>query len=68
VVTGGQVWPVPKGVKHIPEFALPDQPIMKYVHPTDRLRPRYGVAVGLVAPMGMLALGIMGRNVGPSST
>jgi hypothetical protein len=28
---------------------LPDQPIMKYVHPTDRLRPWFGVAVGLAA-------------------
>jgi hypothetical protein len=25
---------------------LPDQPIMKYVHPTDRLRPWFGVALG----------------------
>ena len=28
---------------------LPDQPIMKYVHPADRLRPWFGVAVGLAA-------------------
>ena len=27
---------------------LPDQPIMKYVHRADRLRPWFGVAVGLV--------------------
>jgi hypothetical protein len=43
---------------------LPDQPIMKYVHPTDRLRPWFGVAVGLVALVGMLAFGILGRNFG----
>src|SRR3954454_17037129 len=43
---------------------LPDQPIMKYVHPTDRLRPWFGVAVGLVALGGMLAFGILGRNFG----
>jgi hypothetical protein len=43
---------------------LPDQPIMKYVHPTDRLRPWFGVAVGLAALVGMLAFGILGRNFG----
>ena len=43
---------------------LPDQPIMKYVHPTDRLRPWFGAAVGLVALVGMLAFGILGRNFG----
>ena len=41
---------------------LPDQPIMKYVHPADRLRPWFGVAVGLAALVGMLAFGILGRN------
>jgi hypothetical protein len=43
---------------------LPDQPIMKYVHPADRLRPWFGGAVGLVALVGMLAFGILGRNFG----
>ncbi len=43
---------------------LPDQPIMKYVHPADRLRPWFGVAMGLVALAGMLAFGILGRNFG----
>jgi hypothetical protein len=43
---------------------LPDQPIMKYVHPTDRLRPWFGLAVGLVVLVGMLAFGILGRNFG----
>jgi hypothetical protein len=43
---------------------LPDQPIMKYVHPADRLRPWLGVAVGLAALAGMLAFGILGRNFG----
>jgi hypothetical protein len=43
---------------------LPDQPIMKYVHPADRLRPWLGVAVGLAALVGMLAFGILGRNFG----
>jgi hypothetical protein len=37
---------------------------MKYVHPADRLRPWFGVAVGLVALVGMLAFGILGRNFG----
>ena len=46
---------------------LPDQPIMKYVHPSDRLRPWFGVAVGLVALVGMLAFGILGRNFGTLS-
>src|SRR5918997_1403846 len=43
---------------------LPDQPIMKYVHPTDRLRPWFGVAVGLVALASMIAFSILGRNFG----
>src|SRR5215217_5242288 len=43
---------------------LPDQPIMKYVHPADRLRPWFGVALGLVALVGMLTFGILGRNFG----
>src|SRR3712207_5300249 len=43
---------------------LPDQPIMKYVHPADRLRPWFGVAVGLVALVLMLAFGILGRDFG----
>ncbi|MDP9438038.1 MAG: hypothetical protein M3P49_04745 [Actinomycetota bacterium] len=43
---------------------LPDQPIMKYVHPADRLRPWFGVAVGLAALVGMLAFGILGRDFG----
>jgi hypothetical protein len=43
---------------------LPDQPIMKYVHPADRLRPWFGLAVGLVVLVGMIALGILGRNFG----
>ena len=43
---------------------LPDQPIMKYVHPADRLRPWFGAAVGLVALVGMLAFGVLGRNFG----
>jgi hypothetical protein len=43
---------------------LPDQPIMEYVHPADRLRPWFGVAVGLVSLVGMLAFGILGRNFG----
>ena len=43
---------------------VPDQPIMKYVHPTDRLRPWFGVAVGLVALTVMLAFSILGRNFG----
>jgi hypothetical protein len=43
---------------------VPDQPIMKYVHPTDRLRPWFGVAVGLMAVVGMLAFGILGRDFG----
>jgi hypothetical protein len=37
---------------------------MKYVHPTDRLRPWFGVAVGLVGLAGMLAFSILGRNFG----
>jgi hypothetical protein len=45
---------------------LPDQPIMKYVHPADRLRPWFGVALGLVALVGMLTFGILGRNFGTS--
>jgi hypothetical protein len=43
---------------------LPDQPIMKYVHPADRLRPWFGIAVGLAALVGMLAFGVLGRNFG----
>ena len=43
---------------------LPDQPIMEYVHTADRLRPWFGVTVGLVAFVGMLAFGILGRNFG----
>src|SRR3954465_945340 len=43
---------------------LPDQPIMKYVHPADRLRPWFGVGTGLVALVGMLAFGILGRDFG----
>ena len=43
---------------------LPDQPIMKYVHPADRLRPWFGVAVGLAVLVVMLAFGILGRNFG----
>ena len=43
---------------------LPDQPIMKYVHPTDRLRPWFGVAVAVAALVGMLAFSILGRNFG----
>src|ERR671920_358902 len=43
---------------------LPDQPIMKYIHPADRLRPWFGVAVGLAALVAMLAFGILGRNFG----
>ena len=50
-----------------PRSHLPDQPIMKYVHPADRLRPWFGVAVGLVALMGMLAFGVLGRNFGTLS-
>src|SRR3954453_1491483 len=43
---------------------LRDQPIMKYVHPADRLRPWFGVATGLAALALMLAFGILGRNFG----
>src|SRR5215213_7282132 len=43
---------------------LPDQPIMKYVHPADRLRPWFGLAVGLAALVVMLSFGILGRNFG----
>jgi hypothetical protein len=43
---------------------LPDQPIMKYVHPADRRRPWFGVAVGLVTLGVMLAFGILGRDFG----
>jgi hypothetical protein len=43
---------------------LPDQPIMKYVHPADRLRPWFGVATGLGALVVMLAFGILGRDFG----
>ena len=51
-------------MSHSSSSHLPDQPIMKYVHPTDRLRPWFGVAVGLAALVGMLAFGILGRNFG----
>ncbi len=44
--------------------ARPDQPIMRHMNPTDRLRPWFGVAVGLVSLAGMLAFGILGRNFG----
>jgi hypothetical protein len=53
-----------KSMPHSSGSYLPDQPIMKYVHPTDRLRPWFGVAVGLAALIGMLAFGILGRNFG----
>src|SRR3712207_284999 len=43
---------------------VPDQPILKYVHPTDRLRPWLGVAVGLGALAVMLTFSILGRNFG----
>src|SRR4028119_2449648 len=43
---------------------LPDQPIMKYVHPADRRRPRFGLAVGPTALIGMLASGALGRDFG----
>ena len=43
---------------------VPDQPILKYVHPTDRLRPWLGVAVGLGALAIMLTFSILGRNFG----
>ena len=43
---------------------LPDQPIMKYVHPADRLRPWFGVVVGLAALALMLAFAILGRDFG----
>jgi hypothetical protein len=43
---------------------LPDQPIMKYVHPADRRRPWFGATVGLAALVVMLAFGILGRNFG----
>ena len=43
---------------------VPDQPILKYVHPTDRLRPWLGVAVGFGALVVMLTFSILGRNFG----
>ncbi len=43
---------------------LPDQPIMKYAHPADRMRPWFGAAVGLAALAGMLAFGVLGRDFG----
>jgi len=43
---------------------LPDQPIMKYVRPSDRRRPWLGVAVGLATFAGMLAMSVLGRNFG----
>ncbi len=47
-----------------PNAHLPDQPIMKYVHPSDRRRPWFGVAVGLAALAGMLTMSVLGRNFG----
>ncbi|HZF56900.1 MAG TPA: hypothetical protein VEZ19_00340, partial [Rubrobacter sp.] len=47
--------------------SLPDQPIMKYVHPADRLRPWFGAAVGLATLVVMLAFGVLGRNFGTLS-
>ena len=46
---------------------LPDQPIMKYVHPADRLRPWFGLAVGVAALVVMLAFGVLGRDFGTLS-
>lgn len=46
---------------------LPDQPIMRYVYPADRLRPWFGAAVGLAALVGMLAFGVLGRDFGTLS-
>ena len=43
---------------------LPEQPIMRYVHPTDRLRPWFGALVGLVVLAGTLTFSILGRNFG----
>jgi hypothetical protein len=43
---------------------VPDQEIMKYVHPSDRRRPWLGVAVGLATFAGMLAMSVLGRNFG----
>ena len=43
---------------------LPDQSIMEYVHPSDRLRPWFGVAVGLATLAVMLAFGVLGGNFG----
>ena len=43
---------------------LPNQPIMKYVHPADRMRPWFGLAVGLAALVGMLSFGVLGRDFG----
>ena len=43
---------------------LPDQPIMKYVRPSDRRRPWLGVAVGLATFAGMLAMSVLRRNFG----
>jgi len=37
---------------------------MEYVHPADRLRPWFGIAVGLATLAGMLAFGVLGRNFG----
>ena len=44
--------------------ASSDKSIMRHVHPKDRLRPWFGVAVGLASLAGMLAFGILGRNFG----
>ena len=46
---------------------LPDQPIMKYVHPADRRRPWFGLAVGVAALVVMLAFGVLGRDFGTLS-
>jgi len=46
---------------------LPDQPIMKYVHPADRRRPWFGAAAGLAALVVMLAFGVLGRDFGTLS-
>ncbi len=48
----------------LPNSHLPALPIMKHVHPADRRRPWLGVAVGLAALAGMLAISVLGRNFG----
>ena len=47
----------------VPQNA-PDQPIMRYVHPSDRRSPWYGAAVGLAALAGILTISVLGRNFG----